>query len=110
MMDEPTSCDPKLLRDLANHFAKELKNRGLPDEVLLNFVMKGGYICRRYSSLRNKVELEKLGISCSVQSLQLEYDTIITHDQITLEPKPEKMRALKEAFSSAIEKTIKSIV
>jgi N-formylglutamate amidohydrolase len=105
--DEPTSCDPQFLAKLADNFATFLAQRGLPDEVLLNYVMKGGYITRQYSSLRNKEDLRKLGISCDVQSFQLEYDTAITHDQITLKPNTQNIKALKEAFSEAASKSIK---
>lgn len=104
--DEPTSCDPAFLRLLAGLFKTELEARGLPNEVLLNFVMRGGYICRRYSTLRNADELQSLGVTAPVQSLQLEYDTIITHDQVTLEPKPGNISDLKSAFSHAIQKAI----
>jgi len=105
--DEPTSCDPLFLSHLGANFAIELGLRNLPTEVLLNFVFKGGYITRRYSTLRNEDDLQKLGVVCPVQSLQLEYDTAITHDQLTLKPKPENIKALREAFSAAISKTIK---
>jgi hypothetical protein len=74
---------------------------------MLNFVLKGGYITRRYSTLRNSSDLAELGISCPVQSLQLEYDMAITHDQLSLEPKPDNIKALKEAFSVAIASSIK---
>jgi len=104
--DEPTSCDPKFMRILAREFAVELGERGLPSQVLLNFVMKGGYICSQYSSLRNKDVLQKLGVMSEVQSLQLEYDTIITHDQITLLPKNDNIKAMREAFSKAIAKAV----
>jgi len=106
-VEESTSCDPKFLEMLAQNFSPALQEKGLPTEVLLNFVFKGGYICRRYSTLRNKEDLGKLGVVCDVQSLQLEYDTTITHDQETLEPKTENIDALREAFSKAICKTIK---
>ena len=102
--DEPTSCDPKFLQILAENFASELGSRDLPTEIHLNFVMKGGYICRRYNTLRSKDALKKLGVTTEVQSLQLEYDTAITHDQITLQPKPDKIEALRQAFSEAISK------
>jgi len=104
--DEPVSCDPHLLRMIAEGFAKELGARGLPNEVSLNFVMKGGYICRRYSTLRNADELRELGVTANVQSLQIEYDTILTHDQTSLVPDREKIAALKQAFSVAVAKAI----
>ncbi len=79
--NEPTSCDPKFLELLAQKFSPALREKGLPSEVLLNFVFKGGYICRRYNTSRNTDALTKLGVTCDVQSLQLEYDAAITHDQ-----------------------------
>lgn len=103
--DEASSCDPRFLELLAQNFRQELRQAGLPHEVHLNLVMKGGYICRQYSTLRNEASLRQLGITCPVQSLQLEYDTAITHDQITLQPKPDRMAALQTAFNNAIAAT-----
>lgn len=99
---EITSCDPLFLGILADRFSNCLSENDLPSEVLLNFVFKGGYICRQYSSLRNDKVLKNLGITCDVQSLQLEYDAAMTHDQITLEPKPEAIKSIKNAFEKAI--------
>ena len=106
-LEEPTSCDPKFLKLLAKYFADELGERGLPNEVHLNLVMHGGYICRQYSSRRNRKLLQAQGINAEVQSLQLEYDTIITHDQVTLKPNPRKMEAIRAAFCAAIQTTFK---
>jgi N-formylglutamate amidohydrolase len=104
---EYTSCDPVFLTLLAQFLKTELKKRDLPNEIHLNLVFRGGYICRRYSSAINRSELLELGIDREVQSLQVEYDTAITHDQVTLEEKPDRITALREAFSEAIEKSIK---
>jgi hypothetical protein len=104
--DEITSCDPIFLKLLSYHFVPELRQRNLPTEVMLNFVMHGGYICRRYNTRRNESDLRALGVKTEVQSLQLEYDTIITHDQDTLQPKTDRIIAVQEAFSAAIIKTI----
>jgi N-formylglutamate amidohydrolase len=108
--NEPASCDPKFLKMLAENFRKELKRNDLPDEVQLNLVMKGGYICRTYSSLRNRDLLKEHGINAEVQSFQLEYDMSITHEMETLEPHPTKIKALRRAFSQAIEQTINAYV
>ncbi len=102
---EQVSCDPEFLEQLIKHLEVELEKRQLPNDIHLNLVMRGGYICDQYSTLRHQANLYGLGINCEVQSLQVEYDTIITHDQDTLEPRPEKIRALREAFSRAIETT-----
>jgi len=99
--EELTSCDPELLMLLANKLEAELKKRGLPSEIHLNLVMRGGYICRTYSSARNKELLQNLGVNCDVQSLQVEYDTIITHNQTTLEPNLENIELLRDAFTEA---------
>jgi N-formylglutamate amidohydrolase len=106
MAEENSSCDPELLEILAAKFRIELANQGLPTEVFLNFVFTTGYVCQRYSSLLNSQTLKKSGVSYTVQSLQLEYDTAITHDQKTLEPNHDNIRALREAFSKAIKQAL----
>ena len=103
--EEPVSCDPRFMELLAKSLAEELKKRSLPSEIHLNLVYKGGYVCSTYSTARNRKELEEKGITAEVQSLQIEYDTAITHDQETLEFHPDKAEAVREAFSNAIEKT-----
>ncbi len=104
--NEPASCDPELLELLAKQFRSELDKHDLPNEVHLNLVFKGGYITRQYSSFRNRSVLKKQGITCEVQSLQLEYDTAITHNQTTLEPNEDNMIKLQTAFSEAIRITL----
>jgi N-formylglutamate amidohydrolase len=102
----PTSCDPHFINILAPLFAAELAQRGLPHQVHLNLVFRGGYITRHYSTRRNRQGLAAQGITAPVQSLQIEYDTAITHDQVTLEPKPAHILALRDAFSRAIEAAV----
>jgi N-formylglutamate amidohydrolase len=102
MADVNSSCDPALLELLAAKFRIELAKHGLPTKVFLNFVITTGYICQRYSSLLNDRNLKSLGVSCGVQSLQLEYDASITHNQKTLEPNQDNIHALRQAFSEAI--------
>lgn len=60
--EETVSCDPRFLKLLVGYFREELIKVNLPSEICLNLVMKGGYICRQYSSLRNQEQLESLGI------------------------------------------------
>lgn len=105
--DEMTSCDPRLIEILVPNFKHELELAGLPTEIHVNLVYRGGNICRTYGSRRHRQKLIDLGIKADVQSLQVEYDTEITHDQETLEPKPDKILAIKTAFSNAIETSIK---
>jgi len=81
-LHDPVSCDPELLLKIVELFKQKAATYGLPDEVHLNLVMKGGRIASHYSSLRNP----DLGEDYPVQSLQMEYSTILTHNQITLEP------------------------
>lgn len=102
---EETSCDPEFLELLVPNLANELQARNLPNDIYLNLVFKGGYITRHYSTLRNKETLMNLGITASVQSFQVEYDTAITHGQETLEPNPDNIQRLRTAFSKAIETT-----
>ncbi len=96
------SCDPVFMHLLADYFRETLESAGLPTDVMLNLVYKGGYICRRYSTLRNQDELAEHGVTAEVQSLQLEYNTAITHDQETLEFYEQRAVNLKAAFSKAI--------
>lgn len=99
---EASSCDSAFMELLAAAFKAELSKAELPQQVELNLVYKGGYICRRYSTSRNQAELSKFGVEGKVQSLQLEYNTDITHIQGTLEPIDNRAEALREAFSNAI--------
>ena len=107
---ELTSCDPEFMVLLADYLRKELNVRQLPNEVHLNLVYKGGYICHRYSSLSNQLELGKLGISAEVQSLQVEYNAAITHDQKTLAFDAQKANLLQTAFSYAMKLAIKNYI
>lgn len=94
---EPTTCEPEFLEELAEKFKKELHGRGLKVDIYLNHYMKGRYIVRRYNSF-HKPNLSEH----QVQALQVEYDTLLTHDQKTLEPYTESMRDIKESFEDAI--------
>jgi N-formylglutamate amidohydrolase len=105
---EATSCDPQFLEILADNLRIELQNHGLPNEVHLNLVFKGGYICRQYSSIRNPDFMRQNNIAVQVQSLQVEYDTALTHNQETLEPNSGNVAALRKAFSDAIASTIET--
>ena len=100
--NETVSCDPEFLTSLAKLFSSKLQSYGLPSEVLCDYVYKGGYICRLYNTRRNKSFLEKKGVKCEVQSLQLEYDASITHDPISLAPNLTNINSIKQAFTEAI--------
>lgn len=84
--DEPTSYDPQLLTTPAQYFALELEQHGIPNDIHLNLVYCGGFITRQYSSRRHSAELLQQGITHTVQSLQLGYNTKLTHCQQTLVP------------------------
>jgi hypothetical protein len=88
---------------LLDAFKKALREHDLPDEVHMNLVYRGGSNCRMYSSHRNPELLAEKGVTALVQSLQLEYDTALTHDQQTLEFYPGKATTIQAAFSQAIE-------
>ncbi|MEO5949175.1 MAG: N-formylglutamate amidohydrolase [Candidatus Saccharimonas sp.] len=107
--EEHISCEPELLERLAEEFRNELTKRDLPHDVHMNLVYKGGYVARTYSTLRNELSLTEGGITHPVQSLQLEYNTAITHDQVTLAPNLEAIRLLREAFEAAIEATLLAV-
>ena len=103
---EQTSCDPVFMTLLRDAFIIALRQHDLPDEVHMNLVYRGGSNCRMYSSHRNPESLVEKGIVAFTQSLQLEYDTILTHDQQTLEFYPDKAAAIQAAFTQAIEQAI----
>ena len=84
-----------------------LSNRGAEESVESSLVYKGGYITRHYSSHRNDEVLRSLGITHPIQSLQVEYDTSITHDK-QLKPNHDAIARLRAAFSEAIESTLAS--
>lgn len=107
--DEPTSCSPELLTTLKYYFERELTQRNLPSDIHLNLVYRGGYITRHYSSRRNATLLRDHGISHPVQSLQVEYNTSITHDQETLAPKQTAINDLREAFEVALAETLVAV-
>lgn len=96
--NEPTSCDPELLLKVVELFKQKASTYNLPDEVHLNLVMKGGRIAQTYSSLRNP----DLGVAYPVQSLQMEYSTQITHDQVTLEPNQEAIDNLRTCWEEVM--------
>lgn len=102
MDGEQASSDPEFITMLADYFREHLASAGLPTEVYLNLVYKGGYICRTYSTARNAEVLQGKGVTTEVQSLQLEYDTAITHNQETLAFDGHRARLLKSAFSGAM--------
>jgi N-formylglutamate amidohydrolase len=98
---ESPTCKPELLEALGSALSKELAARSLPSEVYYNLVFKGGNVARTHTNFsRPNPKYPKN----TVQSLQIEYDMIMTHDLETLELKSQNVFLLKEAFEAAIEK------
>jgi N-formylglutamate amidohydrolase len=95
---ETTTCDPRFLEEFAIELRKSLKKFGLPDEVHLNLVYKGGYIPEHYNTRRHP----ELGVDALIGSFQVEYDTILTHDQETLAPDYDGMIKVRLAFQQAM--------
>lgn len=95
---EVTTCDPGFLTEFAMELRKSLKKYGLPDEVFLNLVYKGGYVPEHYNTRRHP----EIDVPQAVQSFQVEYDTILTHDQQTLERDSQKMVQMRLAFERAL--------
>lgn len=96
------TCEPQLLEAVAKILAKELMLRNLPNEVYCNHVYKGGNIIETFNTHYNP-DLH----SFTVNAFQVEYDTIITHDQENLKPNEENIRKLREAFTLTMEKAVK---
>lgn len=107
--DELVTCDPIILEKLATHLARLLGNAGLKNDILFNTHFRGGYVTQRYSSRRNSDELKSLGIYADIQSLQVEYNTILTHDQQTLEENTEAIIKLREVFELAFSQTLQTV-
>lgn len=95
---ETTSCAPGFLEEFAIELRKSLKKSGLPDEVFLNLVYKGGYIGEHYNTRRHP----ELNVDQAVQSFQVEYDTLLTHNQETLKADPAAMEKVRIAVERAL--------
>lgn len=95
---EITTCDPRFLEEFAIELRMSLKKFGLPDEVFLNLVYKGGYIGEHYNTRRHP----ELNVPQAVQSFQIEYDTLLTHNQETLEADPAAMKKVRIAVEQAL--------
>ncbi len=100
--NEMTTCDPEFLTELAFQLARALRLLNLPDEVRLNYVYKGGYIPEHYNTRRHP---DIISSPYGVQSFQVEYDTLLTHDQDTLKENPRNMILLRRAFEIAMHQT-----
>lgn len=94
-----TSCSPELLISLAASLSKELKHNNLPHDVALNYIFKGGYVTEHYNTRRHP----EIAPGKDIDSIQVEYDTIITHDQNTLKPIQGNIAKLRESFTKAME-------
>jgi hypothetical protein len=96
---EITTCKPQLLELFADRLRRALGARGLCTDIYFNLVYKGGYIPQRYNT-RRRIGTP-LNVPHEVQSFQVEYDTLITHDQQTLKPDYHAMHNLRTAFEEA---------
>jgi len=102
-----TTCDPQFLSEFAIELRRALKKLGLPDEVGFNVVYKGDHIAEHYNTRRHPAELS---VPQSVESLQVEYDTIFTHDPKTLEPNLQGIKNIRLAFEQALYKTYTNLL
>jgi hypothetical protein len=84
-------------------FKQKASAFGLPNEVHLNLVFKGGYITQSYSTLLK----DDLQTDYPVQSFQMEYSTAITHDQKTLEPNHKAIESLRTCWEEVISEAYK---
>jgi len=103
-----TSCDPRFLEEFAIELRKSLKRVGLPDEVFLNLVYKGGYMAEHYNTRRHP----EIDVPHEVQSFQVEYDTLLTHpDQENLQqPNWDNIVKIRLAFERALTKTYVNVL
>lgn len=93
------TCDSDFLQALGLAFEKTLEAVGLPHDVRYNQVFRGGYITQHYT---NFTKHNSAYGGARVQSLQVEYNMAMTHNQKTLEEDVEAMQKLKYAFSESI--------
>jgi N-formylglutamate amidohydrolase len=107
---ESTSCSPELLEILAEKLRTALAHNGLPNEVHLNLVFRGGYIAEHYNTLKHEAELRERGVEGEVHSLMVEYDGSNFTNQDTMEPLGEKPAALRDAFSRAMAETCELVL
>lgn len=105
-----TTCDPRFLEEFAIELRKSLKRLGLPDGVYdgvyINRVYKSGYIGEHYNTRRHS----ELNVGQALQSFQLEYDTLLTHDQETLKANPAAMAKLRVAAERALFKAYANLL
>mgnify|MGYP001109138491 CR=1 FL=1 len=97
------SCDPDLLMTLSDNFAAELAGAGMPVTSTVNYGFSGGYETQRYSSDRNPRDFRG---KHSLQALQVEYNTKLTHNNETLEEIPGRLVLIKGSFERALIKTL----
>lgn len=95
---EPVTCEPEFLEEFAKKFKNQLAQRGIHTEIYFNLVFRGGYVTQNYNTFR-KPDIAKN----KLQSFQVEYDTILTHEQDTLWPYRETMLDIRESFEKAME-------
>ncbi len=99
------SCDSKVLLALGGQLSGELQSVGLPNDVYYNCVFRGGYITQNYTNFTRK---DSPYSGANVQSLQVEYNMALTHNQKTLREDVKAIAQLKQAFSKAIERVLRS--
>jgi hypothetical protein len=105
-----TTCDPQFLQEFSIELGSAMRRVGLPDDIALNLVYKGGYIPEHYNTRRHP-ELHQLGIEQPIQSFQFEYDTILTHpDQEPRNPDMTAMVKLRTAVERAMYNTYTNLL
>lgn len=95
---KPTLCEPQFAQAYADYLQQALRRYRFPDDVHLNLVYKGGNIPETFTHRRNP----DLEVDADVQSIQLEYNTKLTHDQKTLAPNHLAIQQLRVAAEEAM--------
>ena len=105
--NQEVSCRPETLEKLKKIFEKMLIANSIDGRVCTNLVFKGGYISEFYNTRRHREDLQTLGIAHEVESLQVEYSTVITHDQKRLKPIKGRIDLLRSIAEEAFTHLVK---
>jgi hypothetical protein len=96
--------DPDFMLELLYQLQLAFQYYNIPghDNMFLNLVYRGGYVPKHYNSNMN----QELGTNHKVQSVQIEYNTDLTHDQDNLKPDAIKIERLRKAAERAMYQTV----
>lgn len=90
---QQTTCDPQLLKLIGDQLTNALAAADLPNDVHYNLVFKGKQIVASHTEWPNNPLR---------QSLQIEYSSVLTHNQETLEELPGRINLVRSVAEHAL--------